>query len=151
IAGGVSIGDDAGIGLSAVVTSIDRTVKAYLGANTIVNVYGGGSGNLDAQGHLLAPGLTVDAQSNDQLLQVAGGGAGSNTFAGAGSAVITILNSTTDAFIDHNALVNQSVLLADPDQSVLVRANHNTFIIDVAGNVGIGETAAVGLAADISA
>ena len=161
IAGAVGGGTDAGVGLSAANVNIpERTVKAYIGQGARVDAKGNGAGILDPGGKPFnaqafgGPGITLDATVDDTLLVFAGGGAGADTFAGAGSAVVITMGTTQDAtetYVGKGALINATDgnAGAHTNQSVRLRAENDTFILSVAGSLSGAGTAALGLAANV--
>ena len=152
IVGGSAAGSsgDAGVGLSLANLNLSRTVQAYVGEGATVTAKGNGSGILDPGGTGCGgAGLTLDATTEDHLLLFAGGGAVSESFALAGSAVVNTMHSTTMAYIAAGALVNQDGNSgAVTAQGVRLRANQDTFILDIAGSLGVG-TDGVGIGAGL--
>ena len=163
VAGAVGGGDDAGIGISVANVNVpSRTVKAYIGRDAKVDAKGNGAGIADPGGKLLngqpfgGRGIRLDATTKDSFLVFAGGGAGADTFAGAGSAMVITMGTTedtTEAYIGVGARVNldnDNILApANSNQSVGLRAEDDTFILGIAGSIAGASTAALGLAANV--
>ncbi|MGA2499913.1 MAG: hypothetical protein ABSH20_19420, partial [Tepidisphaeraceae bacterium] len=126
LAGGLAFGGTAGVGLSAVVLVKTNTVNA----------------DVAAQANITAAGLTVSATQPDTVQVVAVAGAGGGTAGVAGSGSVEVINETTDAWIDQNAIVHTS-------GSVMVTATNNTNILGVAGALAIGGEAGVGAGVDV--
>ena len=95
-------------------------------------------------------GLAVTATSHEDLLTIAAGAAGGKSAGIQGSAVILVLDEYTKAFIDDGAQINTGSGTPDAGQDVYVLASDNTEILSVAGAIGIGKTAGIGVAGDIA-
>ena len=147
-AGGVAIGDSAGVGVTAVILVKHTTVEAYVGSadpNVAANA------NLRALG---AGGLEIYATQNDTnddkeifLLAIGGGGAG--TAGVAGSVIVNTTTHVTHAQIGHGTTVNGNNSGAQAGQSIVLRALDHTRISDIAGALAIGGTAGVGAGVDV--
>jgi len=150
LAGQVAGGSDSGFGASVAYVSVNRTVLVYIAADARVTALGQGAGLLDpgATGYGGA-GLTLDASAKDTLLVVAAGGSGGDEVGFAASAVITVVTSTVEAYIGQRAIVNDDNTGAATGQSVRLRGDHDLTVIDVAGVLAIGDTAAIGLGVDV--
>ncbi|MGU3647355.1 hypothetical protein ACLBXX_20565, partial [Microbacterium sp. C23T] len=127
-AGNLAIGGgSAGVGASAVVVVRGSTVEAEVGAGA--DIRAGGAG------------LTVSAIQSADLLLLAVGGSGGGTAGVAGSVVV---NTTTD--------VTKASLLgsvSQPTTNVAVKAQDDTTILSLAGQLTYGGTAGVGAGVDV--
>jgi hypothetical protein len=144
LAGSAAIGtSSAGVGVSNTTLVHTDTVEAYVGADSRVRANG-------------AIGLTVEADSSEELLTVVATGAGGST-AGVGASVpVQVMIETTRASIRDGARINQDAAVpglpaASSTQGVSVRAADRTQLLGVGGAVAAGGTAGVGAGADVLA
>ncbi|MGD0467402.1 MAG: leukotoxin LktA family filamentous adhesin [Terriglobales bacterium] len=144
IAGQAALGGSAGVGIAVSFIDKSDSVYAYVGGGT-VNV----------------GGLEVSATGNDTLTPVAAGGALSEAVGVAGSAVINILNETTDAYIGEATPVPGSIPTVNSGASgpmvtaglagVSVTSTSNTSLTpSVAGAIGLGVDVGAATAADVT-
>src|SRR5205823_4580466 len=114
---GVS-GGSAGAGIGATTLVHTDNVEAYIGDGAVIAAKG-------------AQGLSLTATSTEDMLAIAGAlGIGSSVGV-AGSATINILNEHTHAYIADGAKVNQINSGAALTQSVRLKAEDTTTILDV--------------------
>ena len=151
VAGAAGGGTTAGVGLSLANLNLDRTVRAYIGDDAVVTADGGGTGILDPGGSGFGGlGLTIDATAKDEILLFAAGvGVGTDTAAVAASVVVGTDNSTVEAFIGASTVVNGDTSGASTDQSVRVRANHDSSVLSVAGSFAGASAFGVGAAVNV--
>ncbi|MBI5616868.1 MAG: right-handed parallel beta-helix repeat-containing protein, partial [Gammaproteobacteria bacterium] len=129
VAGQISIGSDAGVGISNTTFVHNDTVEAYAGDFSTVTARGAG--------------FDVTANSSEDLVTIAAGGSGGGSAGIAASAAVNILNETTLAAVgDGVTILAQPVLFGTPD--VLVQADDSTDIVGVGGSIGAASTAGVG-------
>ena len=128
--GGAISGSSAGVAVSVVVIDRQSTVDAGVDAGA----------NLQANG---GTGLTVSATQHEEMTLIAVGGAGGDSAAVAGSAIVDILTNTTLAHVDSGVTVGGSTT------GVAVSASDTTEILALAGTIGIGGTAGVGVGVDV--
>jgi hypothetical protein len=144
VAGQAALGGTAGIGIA--VSFIDKSDSVYA-------YVGGGTSNVG--------GLEVSATGNDTLTPVAAGGALSEAVGVAGSAVVNILNETTDAYIGEETPTPGSIPPVNFGASgptvnagaggVSVTSTSNTNLTpSVAGAIGIGIDVGAAAAADVT-
>ena len=89
VGGSFAAGDGVGVGAAADVETINRTVKAYIGASTVVNA---------------ADDVVITAAAPVTISTIAAGLAGSlSSVALAGSAAVLTLTNDTEAFVDNDA------------------------------------------------
>ncbi len=136
IAGSVGVGSSAGIGVASTVLFHRDNVQARVGERAVVTA-GGSSG------------VAVTAKSTEEIIAVTAAGAAAGTAGVAVAPTVNVLEETTRASIGRNAdITAQSALpLAQPDLSVI--ASDHTTIVSVAGSIGVGGTAGVGLGVDV--
>ncbi len=134
VAGVVAAGG-TGIGGAFATLVHKNTVLADVGDNADVAV--GGSG------------LAVSALSSETVSQVAAGAAGAGSAAILGSVTVSILNETTKATLGAGVDVTASASVAGVNPDVLLTANDNTTLTDVAGALGFGGAAAIGVGVDV--
>lgn len=155
IAGTLAVGGgDAGVGISLSHLSIDRTVKAEIGKAATVHATAMNDALLGPGGNppsAFGSGITLDATANDLQWMFAAAGGISGGVGAAPSIVINRNDSKVHARIAQSARINtvDDNALAEDSQSVHLRAEHGSTIVDVAGAVGIGSDAGVGLALDL--
>lgn len=156
IAGSLSIGGKAGVGISNTTLVRSDTVKAYVGADAHITASGTKeelavlTGAKDDDGNILTEnvkGLSVAAVSFEDIIAVAAGGAGGGTAGVAGSAVVNVLTETTQASIGQGATITD--LDATADSGVNMLASDETDILSIAGAVAFGGTAGVGGGVDV--
>src|SRR5581483_10242270 len=127
LAGGAAIsGGSAGVAVSVVV--IDRHGRVDAG--------GGANSDLQARG---GHGLKVSASQTEDLKLIAVGGAGGDSAGVAGSVVVDIQTNHTLAH------VGDGVTVGGPSAGVEVSATDTTTDLSLAGTIGIGGTAGVGV------
>jgi hypothetical protein len=149
VGGAAAGGRSAGIGASVGNSNIDRTVRAFINDGASVTAHGLGDALEDASGTIAGNGVLIDATASDDLYLFGAGGAGANRLAFAASAVVNTLDSDVAAYIGTGASVNNNpATVASPNQSVQLRADHDTNVLSVAGTVAGAAQAGIGAAAD---
>ena len=138
LAGGLTFGSSAGIGIAAAVLVRDGRTKAWIGRDA----------DIEAKG---ATGLTITATQSEDLLLISAGGAGGGDVGLAGSAVVDVLENDTHAYIDRGATINGNNTGAAATQSIKISASDTTEILAIAGTVSVGGTASVGAGVDVEA
>jgi len=133
VAGQIAVGGGAGIGGAFATLIHNNTVLAQVGDNVVITANG--------------TGLDVEAHSSEDVVQIAAGGGAAGGATILGSGTVTILNETTNASLGKNIRVSGAINGANPDVKVI--ANDDTTVTDVAGAVGFGGAAAVGVGADV--
>lgn len=123
VAGSVAVSRTAGIGGAADVEVLTRNVKAHIDAGATVN----------AQND-----VTINAGSQEAMTNVAASVAAGGTAGISGSAAVLVLNNDTEAFIGDNARVSA-------EGSVVVAADGAVKALPIAGSIGAGAKAGVGL------
>ena len=150
IAGQGAGGGSAGFGLAGAIALVERTTKAFVGANAKVTALGNGSGIVDpCCGGGAERGLTVEATSKETTMVFAAAGNGGENFGGSGSATAATSTTVTEAYIGAGAQVNVDNTGASSLQDVKVRATDETFILGLAGAVGAASSVGLGLAVDV--
>jgi FG-GAP-like repeat/FG-GAP repeat len=144
IAGSVAGGAAAGVGISAGVGLLSRTVKAFIGSGANVSALGNGAAFSDPEGSgLTGTGVVIDATTEDEnLVFAAGVGVG---VAEAGLAASAVVNTETS---DTESYIGQSAKVSTP-KSIQVHAEEDTNNITVAGAFGGSSQLGVGAAADV--
>jgi filamentous hemagglutinin family protein len=145
IAGGLGVGGDVGVSISAVIPSVSRTTEATIGGSADVTALGFGSSPISYEGDDVV-GTLVQATSGGSLSDYAIAGAIAGKASAAGAVIINPLSSSqpdtllldTEANIDAGAKVNSNNAGADAKQSVVLNANDSTGITDVAGMLSVG-------------
>ena len=154
IAGALGAGI-AGAGASIGVMSVTKSTDALIGSGAIIDAKGSGNGvggimngnqvgDGDDFATTTAHGLIVQAESSEDILQLAVA-AGVGLVGVAGGIAVTTIDSDTSALISGNALINQTDenAGADADQSVFVNAGNQLRAFSFAGAVS-GGLAALG-------
>ena len=148
-----------GIANSDVITN-DST-SAYVGSGIQVVGLGNGTaypaynGTMDAQGNLQTEsvyGVSVTADSFQNVINVAVGAQGAGSAAVAGSATGESLDETTLAYLDAGASINQpstSTSSPDTNQGVNVHAASTTKILGLGGSVVGAGGAGIGAGVDV--
>ena len=161
LAGNVSISlKSPAVGISNVTLVTDNTVEAYVDENVILQSRGNDSG-LDVYTGLKKDderttekinGLAVVAVSFEDFDSFAVGGSGGGGIGIAGSATVSVLDETTKATIKHGAQVNGGTNSgASNNQGVIVRASDDTYLMGLAGGVGISlKSGGVGAGIDVA-
>ena len=134
IAGSLGIGSSAGIGFANTTLTHRDTVEAYLG-NRVSAITGG------------ALGLSVAADSSEELTAIAAAGGAASSAAIAGSAVVNDLDENTRAYIGDHAVIDATS--ADGNNpNVTVKATSNTDVTGIAGAASLSSSTAVGAGLD---
>jgi len=157
VGGGFAGSGSAAVGLGNATALTTNIVRAFIGENTSVAAVGGGLGiaipvgTKNAAGQPINEtrrGVAVTAYSSDNLTIVAAGGAVSGTGGVAGSASVSMMNETTEAFLDSGARVNFVNTGASLEQDVVIRAIDLTTIVGVGGALAGGQSVGVGAGVD---
>jgi filamentous hemagglutinin family protein len=155
LAGNVSGGGRAAIGLSNSTLVTDNTVEARIDGTATARGKRGSmdvaTGTKDAGGAIETvegTGVAVTATSHEDIETIAAGGSGAGSVAVAGSATVTDLTENTTAAIGATARLNP---LDDgaAGQDVTARASDETTLLGVAGAVAFGGRGGVGAGADV--
>ncbi len=126
LAGGAAVStSSAGVAVSVIVIDRQGTVDAGIGDNA--DLRAGGTG------------LHVTATQHESMTLISVGGAGGDSAGVAGSVIVNIQNDTTLAHIGDN------VTVGSPSTGVEVAATDTTDDLSLAGTIGIGGTAGVGV------
>ncbi len=123
VAGSLAASRTAGIGGAVDVEILTRNVRAHIDAGADVNALNN---------------VAVNAVSGESMINVAASVAAGGTAGISGSAAVLVLNNTTDASIGDNATVVA-------DGSVVLGAENSVKALPIAGSVGAGAKAGVGL------
>ncbi|MGH2998311.1 MAG: beta strand repeat-containing protein, partial [Gaiellaceae bacterium] len=137
VAGQISIGGDAGVGVGIDVEVITKTTTAQIAPTANVTTTSGGD-------------VTVDATSSENALSIAAGIALGGTAAVAVNATVSAYDITTDAYIGDGGLTGtgqHAVVVADG--TVRVAADEGLTLNIIAGNVSVGGSAGIGAAAAV--
>ncbi|MGY3658238.1 LEPR-XLL domain-containing protein [Bradyrhizobium sp. USDA 376] len=128
VAGALALSiDSSGFGVGLDVEILHKTTKAYIGSSAHVGNNGGGA-------------VTVTATSPETMLSVAGTiGGGFGGTGAAASVGIADIHPQTDAYIDDSAQVRSG-------GAISVTATDTFITTMVAGAIGVGNTAGIGLA-----
>ncbi|MEJ0068131.1 MAG: hypothetical protein WDO24_04715 [Pseudomonadota bacterium] len=127
-AGALTFGGDAGVGVGADAGVVNRRTQAYVGANAKVT----------ADGNVVVLATSTETIDSFSIAGVGGGSVAVGLTAG-----VSVMNLTTTAYIDSNAVVAAR-------NNVLVSAEDQTTVTLVSGNVTGGGSVAVGVGAGIS-
>ena len=131
LAGGAAVStSSAGVAVSVVVVDRHGRVDAGVSANADLQANGG-------------TGLTVSATQSEDILLLVVGAAGGDSAGVAGSVLVDIQTNHTLAHIDDNVTVGGS------STGVAVAASDTTSLLALAGTIGIGGTAGVGVGVDV--
>jgi hypothetical protein len=136
IAGSIGVGSSAGIGAANTTLIHNDTVEAYVGERTTV-ISGG------------TAGLSVTADSSEDIVAISAAGAGASTAAVAGSASVTVLDETTRAYVGRDVTLTADNGAIPGAPGISVQASDHTTIVSVAGSLAGAGTVAVGLGADV--
>jgi hypothetical protein len=127
-AGGGAEGEDLGVGAALGINAVVNLTQAAVGEASDVD---SGQTQVDVLGQ-----LTIQATANEEINTAVAGGASADTVAIAGSIAINGLVSTTRAFIETDAMINQDgALIPDPAQAIDLLAQSDTAVLSL---VGIG-------------
>jgi hypothetical protein len=133
VAGQVALAGGAGIGGAFATLIHNNTVSAQVGNSDTILANG--------------TGLDLEAHSSEDVVQVAAGGAGGAAAGILGSGTVTILNENTSATIGKSTHITGHINSgSNPDVKVI--STDDTTVTDVAGAIGFGGGAAVGVGAD---
>src|SRR5262249_30751713 len=133
-AAGGTTGGNVGVGGSVVVTVMTETTKALVGSSTVVTASDVGAD---------APGARVYADSDTDILAVAGALGASRGSAGIGAGVnVHTLTKTTEAHIDSSANVQA-------EGNVTVEAVGDETMKTFSLAAGAGSSIGVGITADV--
>lgn len=133
-AGSGGVGGTAGVGLTAAVEVVDKTVTASVGKNSRV----------------MGTALSVSSENTSDSVTVAAGLGGGGSAGVAGAASETFVTHTTKAYVDDGADVDIYVRPDEKDEKehsgkALVKADSSFTQGSGAGSVGAGGTVGVGL------
>lgn len=158
VAGGVGVGGDLGVSISAIIPSVTRTTDATVGGTADVTALGSSASPIFHLGTNVV-GTLVEAASGGALNDYAAAGAVAGEGAASGAVIINQFWNTgksansltidTEATIASGAKVNYNNTGADSAQSVALSAADNTSILDVAGSLGVGMTAGMAVGFDV--
>ncbi len=157
IAGNVAGGKSVGVGVSAAVNTLTRTVEAYIGQDAVVSADGNGGGLSDPLGGTFGGnGVILDATTEQTNIIFAAGIAGSGDASVEASAAVTVfgVGSTPDqtlAYIGQGAEVNTDYAShGSTNQSVQSLAQYTLAVLDVAGSfAGSSGGMSAGAAVDV--
>ncbi|HWR14655.1 MAG TPA: leukotoxin LktA family filamentous adhesin [Terriglobales bacterium] len=144
VAGNIGGGEKAGVGVSAVVNTIDLTSKAIIEGGATVEADGNETPAANANS-----GVMLSASNKETLKTFAAGADGGGKAGVAGSAVVNILTDNTEASVGSGAKVNEDTSNANPNQTVAILASDSTDILSVAGGAAGGGKAGIGAGADV--
>ncbi|MEO1524344.1 MAG: hypothetical protein AAFX06_02860, partial [Planctomycetota bacterium] len=137
IGGSLAFGSSAGIGAANVTLTHHDEVFARIADGADITTHG-------------TTGLSVIADSSEDIIGTAAAGAGASTAAVAGSAGVIVLNESTEASIGRSVMIDANNASASGRPNVVVTADDHTTIISVAGSLAASGSAAVGLGADVA-
>ena len=125
ISGGAAASlSSAGIGIGSTVLVHTDTVEARIGESARIDTAG-------------AAGLTLSAQSSENILDiVVGAGVSGGSVAVGGSVLVTVMNETTRATIADDAVV-EAVSAGASDPGVALDVDSHTEVLSVAGALGL--------------
>ena len=157
LSGALGAGALGGAGVSVGVMLITKTTDATIGDNANVEGLGNDSlgetaltGNIGDNSKTTAHGVIVQAESTESILHIVAAGGGGLYAGVAGAVGVSLINTTTDATIGLDAIINDfDPSAANADQSVYVNASDNfslqAYIVGVAGGfVGVAGAVDVG-------
>jgi len=166
IDGQLGISAEIGVGGAVSVVDLTNSTVSGVGANASVTALGNGAGlaeltdaNNGSAEQAVIHGLAVTANSDDNLLTIAAGGQITTGISVSGSVVLNQISSTTEAFVDTNAIINPLATQkkAAGAQGVDILAQDGTTLTSAAGALaagldlyGVGVGAAVNLEGPIS-
>ncbi|MBD2449690.1 hypothetical protein H6G76_21470 [Nostoc sp. FACHB-152] len=120
LAGGVGVGQKAGIGAGIGVNQIGNSIKAYVSNSNLT------SNNL----------VSLSALSTSTIEAISIGGGGSEKFALGGSVSVNTINTVTTAYISNNSVVQGSQVLASALDTSTIKSLSGA--VAVSGNTAIG-------------
>ncbi|NMT64999.1 LEPR-XLL domain-containing protein [Marinobacter orientalis] len=144
-AGGIAVGGKAGAGASALLLVRNDDVLADIGASAALTglAIGNGFVRQSPNGSGTHRGVSVIADSKEKIVGVAIQGSGGGTAGIAGAVPVTVITETTVARVQDGAALESGLDLQ-------IRAEDNTELYNVAGNIAGGGTAAIGASIDIA-
>ena len=149
VAGGLGVGGDVGVGVTALIPQLNRTTESLIANNASVSAQGNGSPvTYDGQS---VTGILLDAKTSGDLQDYSAAGAVSGSVSVAGAVILNpffagnpyTLKDDTEANVGADALVNgtgsgaagQSVTLLATDTSGIQDA---AGMLSLAGDLGLG-------------
>ena len=151
VAGQAAGGKKAGVGASVVVTLVTRNLNAYIGSGAEVTADGNGTAIEDPQDEWNNKrGVVVEAVAEDDYYLIAAGGAGGGKVGFAASAVVSVIESTTLAYIGDNAIIITSEAGGE-SASVDLNAEYDANFVVIAGSAQGSQKAGIGAAAWVGA
>lgn len=134
IAGGIAGGGVAGVTGAVGVGIVENTTEAYLGNGAVTNA---------------ADTTRVQADSEETIDHFVISGSGGGTVGVAANVSVKTANSTTRAFIDGGASVNQDDTVGSTEQDVSVRAESDLTLLGATGGASGGGVVGGGAAIDL--
>ncbi|MBM4043507.1 MAG: hypothetical protein FJ279_00180, partial [Planctomycetes bacterium] len=162
IAGALGVGvAGVGVGGSVAVTVINKDTLAYIGAGAVVDAYANGAnsmtvftGDFEDDGDFATTsiqGVSVQAESSENVFTLAVSGAGGYYGGVAGAVTVELLNSDTLAFIGALAAVNQNHTGANSAQTVSVSAVNDVGVLSIDGTISGGAGGGLSGGVDVGA
>ena len=137
VAGALGASAAVGAGVANVTISHTDAVEAWVGDAANVTTHG-------------SAGLTVAADSVEEIIGTSAAGAGAGEVAIAGSATVVLLDETTRAYIGRSAAIIADNGANTGESDVQVIADDATTIVSVAGSLAAAGSAALGIGADVA-
>ena len=134
VAGALSISGSVSVSPGAAVTIANLATEAYIDDGVTVNA---------------ADDILVTANAKEKILLVGAGVAASGTVAVGGAVDVMVLTTQTSAHLGTDAATDGEGVKAIAGGNILVKANDDTSIDQIAGAAGIG-IAAAGIGASVS-
>ncbi len=147
LVGSLGLGFLASVGASLGSTFITKDTEAYVAAGATVNAQAAGGAGITVYsgdtsgtgfGTSTIDGLGVEAESSENLVTAAGSGGAGGLVSVVGAFSITIDESTTKAYIDNDARINQDTPNASAAQTVNVSAVNSVNTLGAPGNLSVG-------------
>lgn len=135
IAGGIAGGGVAGVSGAVGVGIVENTTEAYLGNGAVTNA---------------SDTTLIRADSEETIDHFVISGSGGGTVGVAANVSVKTANSTTRAFIDGGASVNQDDAVGSAEQDVSVRAASDLTLLGATGGASVGGVVGGGAAIDLN-
>ena len=156
VAGQLAIGTSAAVGVANSTVVVNGSVLAWIGAGSLVDAAGNGAGvaipavtPTGGRTSQTVNGVAVVAVTRLTITSVAAGGSASVEAGVAGSVTVTVITTTTRAWVAQDASVNTREDAPAATQSVIVRAIGRLDHVAVAGALALGGEAGVGAGVDV--
>ena len=153
IAGALAAGGDTGVGLSVTNVTILDTTTAFLAGAAIASADGASGTFTDViggAGHTGLQGLSIEANSSENVVIVAVGGAFSSEGAGTGATPVTVIDVSASAYEEAPSVTPAAGAGISSLHDVDIAAVGHTTLVGVAGALAGASDVAVGIGADAS-